>query len=140
MSDTILVALITAIGGSAFGAIVLAVFSRRKTAAEADMTVGEAWGKFVQTQAAEIADLKRDRDALRGELRATQGELRATQKEVAVLNRQQNEALYWQARVMARNEVVAALLEDRGVPVPVMPTPPVVREPNTRADDERGRT
>ena len=106
------------------------LFGRSREAAETQVTVGTAWGNYAERQNKEIDGLKRDRDTLRGELKATQ-------KEVAILTRQQNAALFWQARVLARDEIVGAILQDKGISVPPMPTPPVVREPNTRADDER---
>jgi hypothetical protein len=106
------------------------LFGRPKQQAENQVTVGSAWEGYAERQNKEIDGLKRDRDTLRGELKATQ-------KEVAILTRQQHAAHFWQARVMARDEIVGAILQDRGIPVPPMPAPPVVREPNTRADDER---
>lgn len=128
----VLVALVTALGTIVAG-VTAALFARRKTNADADLTVGEAWQKYVQTQAAEIGDLKRDRDQLRGELKAAL-------KDISVLQRQRNEALFWQAKVTTRDEqVILPALERAGIHVEPLPSPPVMRDQYTRAEDHDQR-
>ena len=129
MPEPIILAILTLLGGGTFGGIVAAFFARRKTAAEADLTVGGAWEKFVQQQDRALEALKADTNRLRGELDAAR-------KRVSVLERQQHEALFFQAMIIARSQRIDKLLERNGIDVPEsIPTPPVMREPNTRADD-----
>lgn len=121
MSETVLLGLIAAGGGAGFTTIITTLLNRRNANANADVTVSGAWQNYA-------ADLKAELDSLKGEFRAAQ-------QAIAVLERKRDEALFWQAQVTAREEIVTGLLQERGVPVPPMPTPPILREPYTRATD-----
>lgn len=113
-----------------FSGIVIAVLARRKTNADADFSYGGAWEKFVTSQDRALDGAKKDVDRLGGRLEA------ANQR-ILILERQRNEALFWQAQITARESIVAAVLQEKGISVPAMPSPPVVREAYTRADDIR---
>lgn len=128
MTEPVIIALITLVGGGTFGGVIAAFFARRKTAAEADLTVGGAWEKFVQNQ-------DRALEAVRSEAAKLRGELDAANRRVSVLERQQNEALFWQARMITRTGLVDDMLRRNGMETPPIPQVPVVREPHTRADD-----
>lgn len=130
MNDGLLL-LISGLGSGAFVALINALFARRKTGAEADVTVGEAWSQFVQTQANEIAGLRRDNAELKGELRAAQ-------RDINRLERREREAAYWQAQVTTREAAIGAQLSSLGVTIPPMPPPPVAREAHTRVGDNEG--
>lgn len=134
-ATVVLAGLAALLGAGGLGGVLAVLFGRRKVHAEAsaeqaraDFTVGDAWSKFVQTQASEIEGLKRDRDRL-------QGLLEAAQSRIEVLTRQHNEALMWQAQVTTRDDVLRPQLEERGIRVPPIPVPPVMRSPQTRVGD-----
>lgn len=121
MSEALILAIIAALGGGGFASVIGAVLNRRNVNATAEVTVSGAWQKYAEELKAELAGLK--------------GELKAAQQSIAVLERKRDEALYWQARITQREEIVAAILQAHDIPVPPMPAPPVLREPFTRATD-----
>lgn len=124
MSETAAAAAIAALGGGGLYAVINTMLNRRNTNAQADATVGGAWQKYAEELKEELAQMK--------------GEMKSAQRAIAVLERKRDEAFLWQAQVTTREEIVAALLRDKGVPVPPMPAPPVLREPQTRLTDREG--
>jgi catalase (peroxidase I) len=131
VNETLLLSLLTAVGGGGFAALIGALFARRKTSAEADMTVGDAWAKFVQQQSTEIADLRRDNSELKGELRAAQ-------LSIAQLERRERDSIHWQATATRREEDLRSQLAGYGVSLEPLTPPPAARPENTRTTDPRG--
>lgn len=142
MSEAVIIAIITLVGGGTFGTVVAAFFSRRKTSAEADLTVGSAWEKFVLQQdraleavRREAESTKREAENARQETATLRGELDGANRRISVLERQGNQALMWQAQMLTRTEMTDDMLRRQGLEVPPIPPPPVIREPRTRAED-----
>lgn len=121
MSEPLVIALVAAIGGGGFMGLMTALLRQRNNRAEADVTVSGAWQQYATDLKTELGQLK--------------GELKAAQHSLAVLERKRDEALFWQAQVTAREDIVMNLLRDAGLTVPAMPAPPILREPMTRATD-----
>lgn len=126
------------VGASGVIALVIALLGRRKMKAEAnkadadaEFSYGGAWEKFVQNQEKALAKAETRSEQLAGKLNAAEHRL-------LVLERQRNEALFWQAQITSREQIVSAILSSRGIDVPPMPPPPVVREPYTRQADFEG--
>lgn len=137
-TETLALAGLTLLGSGTVAAAVGALFARRKTAAEADLTVGEAWGKFVEAQNRVTAEQVKETSELRRDNSELRGELRAARESIAQLERRERESIVWQAQVTARENALRPQLEELGVTIPPMPSPPTVREVNTRMDDTRG--
>lgn len=119
------------VGASGVIALIIALLGRRKMNAEADFSYGGAWEKFVQNQEKALA-----KSEARGEQLA--GKLQSAEHRLLILERQRNEALFWQAQITARELIVKAILASREIEVPPMPPPPIVREAYTRQEDFEG--
>lgn len=132
----------TILGSAGFAAIIIALLTRRKTNSEATLNNAGAWEKFVDSQEKALDAVRKEAEAARKDADESRKEIdrlrtvgHSDRTRILVLERQRNEALFWQAQVTSREGIVSALLAERGITVPPMPNPPIVRDAHTRAED-----
>lgn len=140
MSDAVIISIITLLGGTSFGGVVLALLARRKTKAEADSVAVAALERAVEVLERRSVGQEKHLDRMSEKAVAMSIKLDAAEEKIGILERREREFLLYRSEVARYEATVSQRLRDAGLDVPEPPRPPDTRVERTRRHDREEST